>query len=476
MKTPEADGSPLFGRYASGEMVGLFSSKRKFETWRLLWLWLAEEERRLGLPIPEQAIAEMRAHLSDVDFDAAAREEEKTRHDVMAHVRVFGEAAPAARGIIHWGATSAYVTDNADLIMLREALGLVERRLVGVLRRMRDLALEHRAVPTLAYTHYQPAQPTTVGKRVALWAYDLLTDLEEIRRRAGDLRFLGVKGATGTQASFLRLFDGDSARVEELDRAVARRAGFAKRQAVSGQTYSRKQDDRVVQALSGLAQSAHKIGTDLRLLQHDGELEEPFETSQVGSSAMPYKRNPMRAERICGLARHVIALSFDTAMTAATQWLERTLDDSSNRRIAIPEAFLASDAVLVLLENVFSGLVVHADAARRRLEAEAPFLATENVLMEAVRRGADRQEVHERLRVHAREAAERRAAAGEAPDLLERIAADPAFRISAAELAEEARPERLIGRAAEQVETFVRDELDPALEHLEAAEPVPLKV
>jgi adenylosuccinate lyase len=476
MKTTEGDGNPLFGRYASEEMVRLFSPQRKFETWRLLWLWLAEEERRLGLPISEQAIAEMRAHLSDVDFEAAAREEEKTRHDVMAHVRVFGDAAPAARGIIHWGATSAYVTDNADLIVMREALGLVERRLVGVLRRMRDLALEHRAVPTLAYTHYQPAQPTTVGKRAALWVYDLLTDLEEVRRRRADLRFLGVKGATGTQASFLRLFDGDSGKVEDLDRAVARRAGFAKQQTVSGQTYSRKQDDRVVQALSGLAQSAHKIGTDLRLLQHDGELEEPFETSQVGSSAMPYKRNPMRAERICGLARHVIALSFDTAMTAATQWLERTLDDSSNRRISIPEAFLASDAVLILLENVFSGLVVHADVARRRLEAEAPFLATENVLMEAVRRGADRQEVHERLRVHARESAERRAAGGEPADLFERIAADPAFRIAAAELAEAARPERLVGRAAEQVETFIREELDPALEHLEAAEPVPLKV
>jgi len=476
METSDPDVSPLAGRYASEEMARLFSARRKFETWRLLWLWLAEEQRRLGLPVSEEAVTEMRAHLSDVDFEAAAREEEKTRHDVMAHVRVFGEAAPAARGIIHWGATSAYVTDNADLIVMREALGLVERRLVGVLRRMRHLAIEHRAVPTLAYTHYQPAQPTTVGKRVALWAFDLLTDLEEVRRRGADLRFLGVKGATGTQASFLRLFDGDSTKVEELDRAIARRAGFAKRQTVSGQTYSRKQDDRVVQALSGLAQSAHKIGTDLRLLQHDGELEEPFETSQVGSSAMPYKRNPMRAERICGLARHVIALSFDTAMTAATQWLERTLDDSSNRRISIPEAFLASDAVLVLLENVFSGLVVHADVARRRLEAEAPFLATENVLMEAVRRGADRQEVHERLRVHARAAAERRAAHGEAADLLDRIAADPAFRISLAELGEAARPERLIGRAPEQVDTFVREELDPALEHLVAAEPVSLKV
>ena len=476
MKTADADAGPLYGRYASPEMKALFSRERKFETWRRLWLWLAEEERRLGLPIPEEALAQMRAHLSDVDFEAAAREEEKTRHDVMAHVRVFGEAAPAARGIIHWGATSAYVTDNADQIGMRDALGLVERRLVGVLRRMRTLALEHRAVPALAYTHYQPAQPTTVGKRVALWASDILSDLEEVRYRAADLRLLGVKGASGTQASFLRLFDGDSAKVEELDRAIATRAGFAKRQTVSGQTYSRKQDDRVVQALSGLAQSAHKIGTDLRLLQHDGEIEEPFETSQVGSSAMPYKRNPMRAERICGLSRHVIALSFDTAMTAATQWLERTLDDSSNRRISIPEAFLATDAVLVLLENVFAGLVVHADVARRRLEAEAPFLATENLLMEAVRRGADRQEIHERIRVHARASAERRNRTGEASDLLERLARDPAFRMPAAELSEAARPERLVGRAPEQVETFVRDELDPALEHLEAAEPVPLKV
>ena len=331
MSKPDRDASPLWARYASEEMAELFSTKRKFEGWRLLWLWLAEEERRLGLPIPEAAIGEMRAHLSDVDFDAAAREEERIRHDVMAHVKVFGEAAPAARGIIHWGATSAYVTDNADLIVIREALGLVERRLAKVLRRMRALALEHRAVPALAWTHYQPAQPTTVGKRVALWASDLVGDLEEIRSRRSGLRFLGAKGATGTQASFLMLFDGDAAKVEELDSALARRAGFAKRQSVSGQTYSRKQDDRVVQALSGLAQSAHKIGTDLRLLQHDGEVEEPFEPSQVGSSAMPYKRNPMRAERICSLARHVIALSFDTAMTAATQWLERTLDDSANR-------------------------------------------------------------------------------------------------------------------------------------------------
>ncbi len=475
-KTTDTWASPLAGRYASEEMSRLFSEQRKFETWRLLWLWLAEEERRLGLPIADEAISQMREHLTDIDFEAAAREEERSRHDVMAHVRVFGKAAPAAQRIIHWGATSAYVSDNADLIAIREALGLVERRLVSTLRSLRALALEHRALPSLAYTHSQPAQPTTVGKRMALWAYDLLMDLEEVRRRRENLRFLGAKGATGTQASFLSLFDGDSARVEELDRALARRAGFAKRQMVSGQTYSRKQDDFVVQALSGLAQSAHKIGTDLRLLQHDGEVEEPFEESQVGSSAMPYKRNPMRAERICALARHVIALSFDTAMTAATQWLERSLDDSANRRISLPEAFLASDGVLVLLESVFSGLVVHADVSRRRLEAEIPFLATENVLMEAVRRGGDRQDLHERLRVHARAAAERRTSDGEPADLFERIAADPVFRLTREELLEASRPDRLVGRAAEQVETFVREELDPALENVEAVEAVPLKV
>jgi len=475
-KTTDTWASPLAGRYASEEMSRLFSERRKFETWRLLWLWLAEEERRLGLPIAEEAISQMREHLADIDFEAAAREEERTRHDVMAHVRVFGKAAPAAQRIIHWGATSAYVSDNADLIAVREAFGLVERRLVSTLRALRALALEHRSLPSLAYTHYQPAQPTTVGKRVALWAYDLLMDLEEVRRRRENLRFLGAKGATGTQASFLRLFDGDSARVEDLDRALARRAGFAKRQTVSGQTYSRKQDDFILQALSGLAQSAHKIGTDLRLLQHDGEVEEPFEESQVGSSAMPYKRNPMRAERICALARHVMALSFDTAMTAATQWLERSLDDSANRRISLPEAFLASDAVLVLLENVFSGLVVHGDVSRRRLEAEVPFLATENVLMEAVRRGGDRQDLHERLRVHARAAAERRSSDGEPADLFDRIAADPVFRLTREELIEASRPDRLVGRAAEQVEAFVREELDPALENVEAAQAVPLKV
>jgi adenylosuccinate lyase len=468
--------NPLTERYASTEMSGLFSPQKKFEIWRRLWLWLAEEERRLGLPVSEEAIGQMRAHLSDIDFEAAAAEERRTRHDVMAHVHVFGAAAPAAKGIIHWGATSAYVTDNGDLLQMREALELTERRLVAVLRRLRDFALAHRDLPALAYTHYQPAQPTTVGKRAAMWASDLLGDLEELRTVREGLRFLGAKGATGTQASFLALFDGDSAKVEELDRALARRAGFARRQMVSGQTYSRKQDDRVVHALSSLAQSAHKIATDWRLLQHEGEIEEPFEASQVGSSSMPYKRNPMRAERICSLARHVIVLSLDTAMTAATQWLERSLDDSANKRIAVPEAFLATDAILILLENVAGGLVVHPEVCARRLADEAPFLATENVLMEAVRRGGDRQELHEKLRVHARASAEKRSQSGGPADLLDRVAKDAAFGLSSGDVQAAVRPEKLIGRAAQQVEAFVREELDPALAGAAASESAPVRV
>ena len=468
--------NPLTERYASAEMSRIFSPGSKFETWRRLWLWLAEEERRLGLPVSDEAIAQMRAHLSDIDFAAAAKEEARTRHDVMAHVRVFGDAAPAARGIIHWGATSAYLTDNGDLLQMREALTLTERRLVSVLRRLRDFALAHRDLPALAYTHFQPAQPTTVGKRAALWASDFLLDLEQVRAVRQGLRFLGAKGATGTQASFLRLFDGDSGKVEELDAALSRRAGFERRQMVSGQTYTRKQDDFVVHALSGIAQSSHKSATDLRLLQHEGELEEPFESSQIGSSAMPYKRNPMRAERVCSLARHVIALSVDTALTAATQWLERTLDDSANKRIAVPEAFLATDAILVLLENVFGGLVVHPDVSRRKLEAEIPFLATENVMMEAVRRGGDRQELHEKLRVHARASAEARSATGEPADLFDRVAADPAFGMSREELVRASRPETLVGRSAAQVETFIREELDPALAGAATAQIAPVRV
>jgi adenylosuccinate lyase len=476
MSDVEAYSNPLLERYASAEMARIFSARFKFETWRRLWLWLVEEEKRLGLPIPEQALVQMRGSLGQIDFEAAAREEAKTRHDVMAHVKVFGLAAPAASGIIHWGATSAFVADNGDLIQMREALSLSERRLVGVLKRLRAFALAHRDLPVLAYTHFQPAQPTTVGKRAAMWSADLLFDLEAIRAARSTLRFLGAKGATGTQASFLSLFDGDSSRVEELDRALAARAGFEKRVAVSGQTYSRKQDDMVLHALSGLAQSAHKIATDLRLLQHDGEIEEPSESSQVGSSAMPHKKNPMRAERICALARHVIALSLDTAMTAATQWLERSLDDSANKRIAVPEAFLAADAILVLLENVAGGLVVRPDVCRRRLEAELPFLATEQILMEAVRRGGDRQQLHERLRLLARASSEKRARDGEPADLLERIANDPVFGLTREEIAAAASPGKLVGRASEQVEIFVREELDPALEGAAHVEPAAIRV
>jgi adenylosuccinate lyase len=473
---PESFVHPLTERYASAQMSAIFSPRFKFETWRRLWLWLAEEERRLGLPISEEAIGQMRAHLTDIDSEAAAREEERTRHDVMAHVRVFGQAAPAARGIIHWGATSAYVADNGDLIQMREGLSLVERRLAAVLKLLRDFMLAHRDLPALAYTHFQPAQPTTVGKRAALWASDLLMDLEAVRHAREDLRFLGAKGATGTQASFLVLFGGDSAKVEDLDRALARRAGFDRRQLVSGQTYSRKQDDRVVHALSGLAQSAHKLATDLRLLQHEGELEEPFEPLQVGSSAMPYKRNPMRAERVCALSRHIVALSLDTAMTASTQWLERTLDDSANKRIAVPEAFLAADAILVILENIFAGLVVHPEVSRRRLEEEISFLATENILMEVVRRGGDRQQLHETLRRHARGAAERRTREGGGSDLFDRIAGDPSFGLTREEIRTAADPARLVGRSAEQVEIFVREELDPALEGVVAVEAAPIRV
>ncbi|HJW13619.1 MAG TPA: adenylosuccinate lyase [Thermoanaerobaculia bacterium] len=476
MSDAESYANPLTERYASPEMARIFSARFKFETWRRLWLWLAEEEKRLGLPISDEAIGQMRANLERLDLEAASREEERTRHDVMAHVRVFGQAAPAAAGIIHLGATSAFVSDNGDLIQMREALSLTEKRLAAVLKRLRAFALAHRDLPTLAYTHFQPAQPTTVGKRAAMWSADLLSDLESVRAAREGLRFLGAKGATGTQASFLSLFDGDSTRVEELDRAIARRAGFAKRVLVSGQTYSRKQDDTVVHALSGLAQSAHKIGTDLRLLQHDGEIEEPSEASQVGSSAMPHKKNPMRAERICALARHVIALSLDTAMTASTQWLERSLDDSANKRIAVPEAFLASDAILLLLENVAGGLVVRPQVIRRRLEAELPFLATEEILMEAARRGGDRQELHERLRLHARASSEKRARDGAPADLLDRVAADSAFGLTREEVAAAASPDRLIGRAAEQVEVFVREELDPALEGVAQAEPAAIRV
>jgi adenylosuccinate lyase len=414
MSDPEAYADPLTERYASAEMSRIFSPAFKFGAWRRLWIWLAEEEQKLGLPIPDEAIAQMRRHAESIDFDAAAKVERETRHDVMAHVKTYGLAAPAAAGIIHWGATSAYVSDNGDLIQMRDALALLERRIVSFLRRLRDFARQQRGRACLAYTHFQTAQPTTVGKRAALWAQDFLWDLQEIRRVRDGLRFLGAKGATGTQASFLALFDGDGGKVEALDRAIADRAGFARRQAVSGQTYSRKNDAFVLAALSGFAQSAHKCATDLRLLQHEGELAEPFGKGQIGSSAMPYKRNPMRAERVCAIARHVIALSLDPAFTAATQWLERTLDDSANKRLSIPPAFLCADAIALVLDEIFEGIEVRPYVIQQNLERELPFLAMENVLMEAVKQGRDRQAVHETLKLLAITALEERERSGTA--------------------------------------------------------------
>ena len=396
--------NPLVDRYASAEMSRLWGPARKFGTWRRLWVALAEAEAELGLPITPAQIEQLRAHVDDIDFDAAARHERRLRHDVMAHVHAYGDVCPDARGIIHWGATSCYVTDNTDLILMRESLELVRDRLVAVIARLADFARQHRRLACLGFTHLQPAQPTTVGKRACLWAYDLVQDLAELEHRLANLKARGVKGTTGTQASFLELFHGDHAKVRELERRVAAKMGFAEVYAVTGQTYSRKVDSQVLDVLSGIAQSASKAATDLRLLQSQKEIEEPFETEQIGSSAMAYKRNPMRAERICGLARFVISLQSSTAMTAATQWMERTLDDSANRRLVIPQAFLAIDAIGMLYENVAAGLVVYPKVIERHLQDELPFMATENLLMAAVAAGGDRQQLqHERiLHLHSR--------------------------------------------------------------------------
>lgn len=458
---------PLTERYASAEMSRVFSPAFKFRTWRSLWIILAEEERRLGLAISDEALSQMRREAENIDFETAARFERETRHDVMAHVKAFGIAAPAAAGIIHWGATSAYVADNTDLIQMRHALSLLERRIASFLRKLADFARKHRDLACLAYTHFQSAQPTTVGKRACLWAQDFLWDLQEVRRVRENLRFLGAKGATGTQASFLALFDGDGAKVEALDRAVTERAGFSRRQTVSGQTYSRKQDAFVLGALSGLAQSAHKCATDLRLLQHEGEIAEPFGKAQVGSSAMPYKRNPMRSERVCAIARHMIALSLDPAFTAATQWLERSLDDSANKRLSIPSAFLCADAIALIFEEIFRGIEVRDHVIRQHLERELPFLATENVLMEAVKQGRDRQAVHETLKLLAIGALEERERTGKA-DLGAwfRSAADDTG-LTAAQV-QAAAAKDLTGRAAAQVDVFLA-ELDAALSTVESA-------
>jgi len=465
--------NPLVERYASAEMSRIFSPAFKFTTWRRLWIALAESEKELGLPIPDEAIASMREHLEEIDLDRAAELERRLRHDVMAHVHHFGEVAPEARAIIHLGATSAFVGDNTDLIQHREALLLVRRRLVSCIAALARFAREWRDLPTLGFTHFQPAQPTTVGKRATLWIQDLLLDLEEIEHRLATLRFRGVRGTTGTEASFLELFEGDHAKVRELNRRVAAKMGFDRLYPVTGQTYTRKSDYAYLATLAGIATSASKFANDVRLLQHLKEVEEPFEKEQIGSSAMAYKRNPMRSERINALARHVIALSLDPAMTAAAQWLERTLDDSANRRIAIPEAYLSIDATLLLMHNVADGLVVRPQVIRRHLEEELPFMATEAILMRAVKRGGDRQDLHERIRRHSVAAAERVKNEGGINDLGERILSDPAFGLSEADMAEALDPARYVGRAPQQVDAFLEEEVAPVLERYGTGEEAP---
>ena len=444
--------SPLASRYASDEMLYLFSADKKFSTWRRLWVALARAEMELGLPITQEQVSEMESHLDDINYDAAARWEKELRHDVMAHIHAYGEQCPKAMPIIHLGATSCYVGDNTDIILMREGLQLLRDKLVRVLGRLAAFADQYKALPTLGFTHFQPAQMVTVGKRATLWMNDLLQDLEEVEYRISHLKLLGSKGTTGTQASF-------------LERKIAREMGFEAVVPVSGQTYSRKVDAAVLATLSGIAQSASKFATDLRLLCHLKEVEEPFEAHQIGSSAMPYKRNPMRCERICALARYVMADAQNPVFTAATQWFERTLDDSANKRISVPEAFLAVDAILNIYDNVAGGLVVHEKVIRRHVLEELPFMATENIMMDAVKRGGNRQELHERIRVHSLEAGKNIKDRGEANNLIDLIAADPLFGMSREELTAHLEPGRYIGRCPEQVTEFLRDTVSPVLEH-----------
>lgn len=455
--------NPLCSRYASDVMQELFSPDRKFKTWRQLWIALAETERELGLPVSAEQISELKAHADTINYEAAERHEARVRHDVMAHVHAYGDQCPSARGIIHLGATSCYVGDNTDLILMAEGLKLLRSRILAVIRSLSAFAARTRDLPTLGFTHFQPAQPVTVGKRATLWIQDLMLDLDDLDHVLGSFRLLGSKGTTGTQASFLALFGGDHEKVKELDRRVAARLGFAAVFAVTGQTYPRKMDSRVLGVLSGIAQSAHKFSNDLRLLQHLKEVEEPFGKDQIGSSAMAYKRNPMRSERVAALARHVIANSLNPAITAAGQWFERTLDDSANKRIAIPEAFLAVDAVLLLYRSIAEGLVVYPTVILRHLRDELPFMATENILMEAVKRGGDRQALHEKIRQYSMEAGRRIKEDGQPNDLLERIGADPAFALSAQDLDRLLDPTDYIGRAPEQVDEFLTGQVEPLL-------------
>lgn len=456
--------SPLSERYASEEMQYIFSQDKKFKTWRRLWIALAEAEHELGLPVTEEQIQELREHQDEINYEVAKEREALVRHDVMAHVYAYGTQCPKAKGIIHLGATSCYVGDNTDIIVMTEALKLVKKKLVNVLAELAKFADSYKAQPTLAFTHFQPAQPTTVGKRASLWMMELLLDLQDLDYLIGSMRLLGSKGTTGTQASFMELFDGDHEKAKAVDRKIAEKMGFPGCYPVSGQTYSRKVDSRVLNVLAGIAQSAHKFSNDIRLLQHLKEVEEPFEKNQIGSSAMAYKRNPMRSERMASLANYVMADAMNPMMTASTQWFERTLDDSANKRISIPEAFLAVDGILNLYLNVVDGLVVYPKVIEKRLMAELPFMATENIMMDAVKAGGDRQELHERIRVLSMEAGRNVKEKGMENNLLELIAADPAFNLKLEDLQKLMEPSRYTGRAKEQVEEFLADVARPLLE------------
>ena len=455
--------SPFSTRYASAQMQFIFSDDNKFRTWRKLWISLAKAEQKQGLPITDAQIAEMQAHAEDINYDVANLREREVRHDVMSHVFAYGEQCPAAKGIIRLGATSCYVGDNTDILIMKQGLTLLRGKLLSVLAELRDFALRYRALPALAYTHLQPAQLTTVGKRATLWMHELYLDFEEVTHRLDTLALLGSKGTTGTQASFMELLGGDSEKIRQIEADIAADVGISRVVPVSGQTYSRKMDYQVLSALSGIAQSASKFSYDLRLLQGFKEMEEPFEKSQIGSSAMPYKRNPMRSERISGLSRYVMVDTLNAAITAGTQWFERTLDDSANRRIAVSEAFLATDAILNLMMNVCDGLVVYEKVVRARVMAELPFMATENIMMDAVKKGGDRQALHERLRVHSQAAARVVKEEGGQNDLVERIAADPAFMVTKAEIEAILEPANFIGRSEEQVTEFIAEYIDPLL-------------
>ncbi len=455
--------SPLSSRYASKEMLALFSDNSRYQTFRRLWVALAESEMELGLNITQEQVDELKANVENIDFEAVARKEKEIRHDVMAHVYAYGLACPKAKGIIHLGATSCYVTDNADIIIMKQGLELIKNKLQAAISGLAQFAKQYRALPTLGFTHFQPAQPTTVGKRACLWIQDFLSDLKDLEYVLSGMRLLGNKGTTGTQASFMELFDNDSQKVKLLEEKIARKMGFDSVFPVSGQTYPRKEDSRVLNVLSGVAQSAYRFAGDLRLLQNLKEVEEPFEKNQVGSSAMAYKRNPMRSERICSLARYVMTDALNPALTASTQWLERTLDDSANRRIAVAEAFLATDAVLKIVINIASGMVVYPKVIQKHLDENLPFIATENILMESVRRGGDRQELHERIRVHSMEAARRIKEEGGDCDLISRIANDSAFKMSQEDIKAVMKAENYIGRAPEQVDEFLMGHVQPTL-------------